>query len=486
MKILIWGTGAIAKQLLTADVYDVIDVAIVAFVDNDTNKVGGQFCNKKIISPMEIENYSFDKICILNSYEEEIEKQIVNELQLESDIIVGLEDFNNIIAQILIENYSIQSKSILVIGDEEMYSAYKDIYEDLFHIVGFVEFQRLNEVNKYDFEYIMLMNPMNSLYLEREKGKTVLENQIKSELEQKYNITVLIFTEKMFQYIVNADRSVCWGDEHSDKTFLVIRNGNGAGLGAYVQVVQDGVHYALKKGYIPVVDMMTYPNQYLKSEEVGRINAWEKFFEQPFGYGMADIKKAKNVFITTYKPYEKRYGKDLFFLKEKPFLDKKVNEFMEMVLWDEKKVLGVLVRGTDYVKRCPYGHAVQPKIKFVIEKVWEAMKKWDSYDYIYVCTEVQEYIEIFQREFGKVVIFYPQKRVSSEYSQYLCEYKFDRENDEYYRGADYWVALKILSRCNALIGGECGGTQIARKLNDGKYEHIHIFDLGRYGIDDIG
>ena len=34
---------------------------------------------------------------------------------------------------------------------------------------------------------------------------------------------------------------------------------------------------------------MTYPNQYLKDEEVGLVNAWEKFLGQPFGYNLTDI-----------------------------------------------------------------------------------------------------------------------------------------------------------------------------------------------------
>jgi len=166
-------------------------------------------------------------------------------------------------------------------------------------------------------------------------------------------------------------------------------------------------------------------------------------------------------------------------------LIEKAEDFTKKIRKTNKKVVGVLVRGTDYVNLHPYGHAIQPDVETIIRKIKESLQEWDDYEAIYLCTEVQEVVTRFQEEFGNRLFIYPQKRFQENYAEYLCVCKFDRENDEYYRGEDYWVALRVLSKCDSLIAGNCGGTQIAIKLNDNKYEHTHIFDLGRYGIDDL-
>jgi len=92
MKLLVWGTGNMAEHLLSP-MKDIMDNAIEAFVDNNLDKVGNYFLGKKIISPMDIEKNSFDKILILNSYESEIRKQIIDELFIDESKILGIDDF---------------------------------------------------------------------------------------------------------------------------------------------------------------------------------------------------------------------------------------------------------------------------------------------------------------------------------------------------------------------------------------------------------
>lgn len=57
---------------------------------------------------------------------------------------------------------------------------------------------------------------------------------------------------------------------------------------SYFNTILGGIAYADKKGYIPVVDMKNYPNTYLFSDEVGRVNAWEYYFEQPGGMSLEE------------------------------------------------------------------------------------------------------------------------------------------------------------------------------------------------------
>lgn len=63
---------------------------------------------------------------------------------------------------------------------------------------------------------------------------------------------------------------------------------------------------------------------------------------------------------------------------------------------------------------------------------------------------------------------------------YIKDVHFERENDNYWSGLEYLSSIILLSRCDALVGGNCGGTLGAIFFNDEKYEFTHVFDLGLY------
>lgn len=77
MKLLIWGTGDIARQVLSG--IDVIlqYVDIVGFVDNDDTKHGKVFYDRKIYHPAQIKKLDYDKICILLTKYQEVYNQLV-------------------------------------------------------------------------------------------------------------------------------------------------------------------------------------------------------------------------------------------------------------------------------------------------------------------------------------------------------------------------------------------------------------------------
>lgn len=234
---------------------------------------------------------------------------------------------------------------------------------------------------------------------------------------------------------------------------------------------------------------MSIKSQYLEKNEEGRINAWEKFFMQPTGYSLQDIKKSKNVIIVGSGPINRKQSSlmnniSLDFLKMQPWVESQVIKYIKIFLGKTDKVLGVLFRGTDYTNTRPYGHQKQPELKMMISKVKEKLLEWGDFDRIYLCTEVEQAVECFKNEFGEKVCFYPQKRVQEDFNGRLSEIRFKRKNDAYHKGADYWIVLNILSKCHSLIAGKCAGTTIALMLNNGEYKNKYLFELGRYGIDD--
>lgn len=255
--------------------------------------------------------------------------------------------------------------------------------------------------------------------------------------------------------------------------------------------------YILEKGNIPFIDV--------RSTTDNSINIWEWFFEQPFGLSSkkiihsssytedCDIKQSpfKPDFNSIYdeeelKIWSKVYSDFVVFNKQtKSYI---FNEYNYLIKKD-MRVLGVLCRGTDYITLKPKWHPIQPTVEMVIELAHKKMKEFNL-DYIYLATDEKAIEEKFQKEFpGKILInkrtYYDEQYYNNEDITLIGQVKFNRENDDYYKGLEYLSSLYILSKCNALIGGNCGGSCAALYMNNGKYEDWDIFNLGLYGVDDI-
>ncbi len=158
------------------------------------------------------------------------------------------------------------------------------------------------------------------------------------------------------------------------------------------------------------------------------------------------------------------------------------NEY-RTVFKGKKRVLGVICRGTDYLRLRPAGHPVQPPTEDVISLCREKIGK-DSYDAIYLATEEKQIRDQFCRAFPGMILENKRQYYDDIYYkeniQYIKDVHFDRENNNYLMGLEYLSSIILLSRCTSLIGGNCGGTMAALFFNDTRYEYTHIFDLGLY------
>lgn len=487
MKYLIWGTGRCAKEILNDYAMAYFkEHSILAFVDNDIEKCGGTFYTKEVIPPKEIERFLFDRILICSRINEKaILKQITDVLKINRKNVMTLKEFDDEYYNDLINKKSLLNSRVLMVGDRAECQLFKEQLNSLqLYICGIVDVQNMEEIREYSFDYIMLYRLMNIPSLNRQIGRMRLEGNISEYISKTYKISKeRILTDVAVESIKWKERRVSFGEENEDKIFLLVRfHSPTIGLGTFVLMVAKAVDYAKERGYIPVVDM-TISNQYLEAGEAGRVNAWEKFFEQPCGYSLSDIQKSKNV-IVIYGIRDTPENLNFNFLKLKPMLKKSIETYKSS-LKKEEIILGVLFRGTDYTNRKAYKHTIQPDLETMILKVKQKIREWGYFDRIYLCTEVEEAVLRFREEFQDKFFCYPQERISKNYCGYLSEYKFARENAAYLRGADYWAALSVLSECNSLIAGWCTGTNVALILNQDHYRHKYIFDLGVYGIDDI-
>lgn len=151
---------------------------------------------------------------------------------------------------------------------------------------------------------------------------------------------------------------------------------------------------------------------------------------------------------------------------------------------DKNKVLGVICRGTDYTTLHPPGHPVQPPLKDIIN-ICKQQIKTSSYDAIYLATEEKKIRDIFSSEFPGMILenkrkYYDDIYYTDHNIQYIKDVRFDRENNNYWMGLEYLSSIVLLSQCDSLIGGNCGGTMAALFFNNGRYKYTNIFNLGLY------
>lgn len=331
---------------------------------------------------------------------------------------------------------------------------------------------------------------------------SVYAEEIKKELQESRGMPgEKLFTdcEKFYENVENNRYS--YGSENADKIFMVIVcNSERSGLFSHYKYIITNIMYAITHGYIPVIDMQSFPNAYLEADEVGRKNAWEDYFQQPCGYGLEDISRSKNIikvedFLilgysdcsisrinkldaaarTLYHSYHEKYI-HISDNVESFILQKYNNIFSDIK--KGSKICGVLFRGTDYSSLKLSGHTIQPSIAQEIDKVRELKKTWE-FDYIYLATESQEAIDEFKENFSEKLLYLERERFTVTDGKWLSQIPFERAHDKYIKGIEYLTEMKMLARCNFLIAGiTCGTTGVL--IMQPYFEQVYLFDLGIY------
>jgi hypothetical protein len=148
-----------------------------------------------------------------------------------------------------------------------------------------------------------------------------------------------------------------------------------------------------------------------------------------------------------------------------------------------RKVLGVLCRGTDYTQKKPAGHEIQPNPNDVIIKVKDVLNKYKC-THIYLATEDQDIYNVFRKHFEDILLSNGQIRFSGkelENVQYLANVPQKRERDKYFLALEYLSSVNILSKCSCFIGGQTMGTFGVYALTKG-FEYAYVYNLGKYPV----
>ena len=300
-------------------------------------------------------------------------------------------------------------------------------------------------------------------------------------------------------------RLYAWRAEHlffrlfrrKKKICIFWKQPSNSGLFAVFRYFLGGIAYADRKALLPVIDMKNTLNAYLYDDEVGQINSLEYYFEQPSGIALDEAEQSGQAIKLEIGGFLYPVPRQdiAFFTNQDGQLDywrnicKRYIHFTKPVLerlallekkYSGRKILGVLLRGTDYIATRPYDHPIQPEPEAVIAKADEVMRE-KGFDAVYLATEDKNILEKFRQAFGEKLLLPDAAYIDYDYSsgKWLSEYHIDRDNDKYLQGLEYLVSMLFLSRLKGFITSMTSGSQAVMYLSEG-FDYLYVFDLGLY------
>lgn len=156
-------------------------------------------------------------------------------------------------------------------------------------------------------------------------------------------------------------------------------------------------------------------------------------------------------------------------------------------IFNDKKVLGVLIRGTDYFTAGLKGMRMPATVSDMKEMITEWVGSY-GYEKIFLATEDREILDQMRELFPEKLVVISQDRLKIEDlkpGQIISELEKELYEGVEYRDrledttANYFYALYILSRCDGFIcSGHCNGYDIVMDLNADRFSRSYLFQLG--------
>lgn len=155
------------------------------------------------------------------------------------------------------------------------------------------------------------------------------------------------------------------------------------------------------------------------------------------------------------------------------------NNIIKTIFKGSKNILGVLLRGTDYVAMKPKNHPIPPKIEDVIKDV-KLLDNKNKYNWIFLSTEDNIIRDIFLKSIGiKVKCLLSKTKISYNYStKKPIALNIDFKNNLDFNKI-YLLNIIILSKCLDLLAAKTSGTVGVFILTEG-FRYYKVYNLGNY------
>ncbi len=162
-----------------------------------------------------------------------------------------------------------------------------------------------------------------------------------------------------------------------------------------------------------------------------------------------------------------------------------MDEYYDALFGDEK-VLGVMIRGTDYITAGLTGDRMMASASQMSPLIHEWMARY-GFKRIFLATEDEEALEFMRREFGDLVVALSQERIKLSdlrENELISSYEKEHADGMYEEKLEdttinYFYALYILSKCDSFIcSGRCNGWDIVKSFNNGRFSNCYKFAVG--------
>lgn len=303
-----------------------------------------------------------------------------------------------------------------------------------------------------------------------------------------------LFNEDKFIYQTYRQLNI----NYDNNIFAIIRRINCGTCGLFSDyIVYLGcLHKYIIKGYIPIIDLKSFRNIFngFKITSSNK-NPWEYFFFQPFGYTLENVKKyAKKIKYFNCNANNFRPNKKIYFNKilnnfwhnfQKIYVPIKneilieANLIKKKLLGNSNNVLGILMRGTDYIATKPKHHPIPPNANMVIEDI-KQINKNNTYDWFFIATEDDIIRAEFIKEFGyKLKYFVYKNKINYNYikNQLLAYNENIKGNIQFIKV--YLLNMIILSKCNDIISANTSGLIGIFIFRNG-FRFSKVYFLGNY------
>lgn len=308
-------------------------------------------------------------------------------------------------------------------------------------------------------------------------------------------LKVLYHIYDCFAYPELKETYKTYGSKNSNITFYVIRpiTNSNEGLMSLLLNVCRHIIYAEKNNYVPVVDFKNYKTQY---SDGSQRNIWEDYFEQISNYSLEEVYESKNVILSGLSPIrEETFEPQVRFSDEQIALARSIiskyihlkPHVIEIVDREYERIsavglIGLYLRGTDYVGTKPIGHFVQPTFDDVKYDIDDILLNTQTHKVFLVTEDNNIYSEVrnYYNDKLEIVSF---DSFISEYNGNELLYKSNSINEiaknKYERGLYYLVKIIVLSKCNYLYGGNTCGSWAAVAFSQDSLVP-KIYNLGIY------
>ncbi len=347
-------------------------------------------------------------------------------------------------------------------------------------------------------------------YPQKEFWRLKLMN-IKKELKKKIPKWLLELHRmlRVKNYFAIRDHRVAFGEKNIDKIFYVFRED--VELWGIYSIVFNSyllrLEKVLKEGYIPVFDQQNYRPYCL--EDGNTLNLWYAYFDKTDDYTeLSEVYKSRNVILSTLSSTEISYDtntiegfnhynqpniRDIFnrYFKVNKVISEQVKAIYHDSFLHKGKVLGVAIREcyrfvADTGQMPGHPNVFTPDKQ--IQLIKKYMMEWNCQS-LFLLTDDRENLEIMQREFEDRLIvyehplyrYYKEGKPILERSERMIEFGDERPNMGELN-KHYLIKVELLSKCDCLLSSISSAAEAAILRNDGKYDRVELYDLGKSGV----